>query len=336
MIAFLLCIAMVFADECIKNKHSKVITQDGAAICIEHLPAKGSPIILAHGISSNHKFWNLNTDYSLALYLQQQGFDVYNIDFRGHGYASHDAKGKKQHGGWSIDSYGVFDIDAAIKHVQKTHPQEEPIYIAHSLGGMALISYMAQHDSSALKAIVIVGTPFDFRHPDPLLHLAKIGAGISFFTIPSPFLAHIASLFHRTPAGIDTMLWGDNTMSTKVRKEMYRSIVSPMTPKELQQIAKTLSKEAYSPLEGDRSYAHVLQKQNIPALFLAGRADRVAPVDRVLGYYNQLGSTHKKCIILGKEYGFSINYGHLDYALAKAAPQEIFPLITQWISQLPP
>ena len=90
---------------------------------------------------------------------------------------------------------------------------------------------------------------------------------------------------------------------------------------------------AYVNYEGKRNYKETLGEQNIPALFIAGRADRIAPVDRVYGYYDALGSTDKRLVIAGKAYGFSMDYGHLDYSLGQAAPKEIYPLLYEWMRE---
>ena len=307
-------------------------TEDGAQIYVEHFQNAGPSIILAHGISSNHRFWNLNTTHSLALFLHEKGFDVYNMDFRGHGFATHTSKGEKQIQGWTIDSYGI-DIHAIIQHIRHQRPQERPMYLGHSLGGLALISYLAQYGSQSIKAMIVVASPFDFRHQEPVLRLARAGASVSILPVPTPMLARIAAFFSNTPAHIDSLLWGKDTISPKIRKELYNSIVSPMTPKELLHLSKTLSQDAFSPAVGSHTYTKNLSEHDIPALFLAGRADRIAPVDRVLGYYNALGSSDKEFRILGKDYGFSIDYGHLDYALARIAPKEVFPIISAWLSK---
>jgi alpha-beta hydrolase superfamily lysophospholipase len=331
----LLSILLWAENPCFAPPFFSLKTEDDFHICVQHLEGKGHPVILAHGISSNHNFWNLNPQHSLALFLQQKGFDVYNIDFRGHGLATRDPSGKKQVQGWSVDSYGI-DIQAIVQHIREQYPQKRPFYIGHSLGGLALITYLARYGSSALQGMIVVASPFDFRHPEPLLELAKIGAQISIFPIPTPLFAHIASLFTHTPAHIDTLLWGKDTISAEVRRELYQKIVSPMTPKELSHLANTLSLEAFSSVDGKISYQENLSTHDIPALFLAGRADRIAPVDRVMGYYNALGSKDKEFIILGKAYGFSIDYGHLDYPLARVAPKEVFPIIETWLNKKSP
>ena len=83
----------------------RVPTADGAEIVLEHhATAGGPPVVLCHGISSNHFFWDLEPGRSLALYLQERGYDVWNMDLRGHGSAEVDGAGKKQRPGWTVGS----------------------------------------------------------------------------------------------------------------------------------------------------------------------------------------------------------------------------------------
>src|SRR5687767_5683513 len=80
----LLLLTAAFADPEIH----RVATDDGADIVLEHLPTIGGPaVVLVHGISSNHLFWDLEPQRSLAQHLQRQGYDVWNLDLRGHGTA---------------------------------------------------------------------------------------------------------------------------------------------------------------------------------------------------------------------------------------------------------
>ncbi|MEC7985930.1 MAG: alpha/beta hydrolase, partial [Myxococcota bacterium] len=80
-----------------------------------------------------------------------------------------------------------------------------------------------------------------------------------------------------------------------------------------------------------RNYRSALGEQRVPALFIAGRADRIAPADRVYSYYDAMGSTDKKFIVAGKAHGFSMDYGHLDYSLGRSAPAEIYPIVYDWL-----
>jgi threonine dehydrogenase-like Zn-dependent dehydrogenase len=52
---------------------TRVDTADGATIALHHHPAAGPPVILVHGISSNHHFWDLDAEHSFAEWLAVRG-----------------------------------------------------------------------------------------------------------------------------------------------------------------------------------------------------------------------------------------------------------------------
>src|SRR5690606_25540642 len=105
-------------------------TADGAQIALQrHATPGGPPIVLCHGISSNHHFWDLAPERSLALYLHERGFDVWNLDLRGHGFAERRRSGKRQRGRWTVDDYALHDLPAAFAHVLAETGHEALSYV---------------------------------------------------------------------------------------------------------------------------------------------------------------------------------------------------------------
>ena len=96
------------------------------------------PLVLCHGISSNHHFWDLMPGRSLALTLYDAGYDVWNIDLRGHGDAIYDPSGRRQRPGWTIDTYGTVDLPAVLNFIREETGQDSLGYVGHSMGGIVL------------------------------------------------------------------------------------------------------------------------------------------------------------------------------------------------------
>ena len=84
--------------------------------------------------------------------------------------------------------------------------------------------------------------------------------------------------------------------------------------------------------EGQLPAASALPALQVPLRVIAGRADRVAPVDRVVPYYDLAGSAEKDYILAGRANGFASDYGHLDLVLGDHAAEEIYPRIVEWFS----
>ena len=55
---------------------------------LEGAQQSGSPILLVHGFGQNRYAWHLPAR-SFANHLATAGFDVYNLDLRGHGRSRH-------------------------------------------------------------------------------------------------------------------------------------------------------------------------------------------------------------------------------------------------------
>jgi len=333
MIALLLLLANSFAGLCEDESLTLVPTRDGAAICMERHHGDGPPILLVHGISANRHFWNLDPAHSLPIHLQKKGFDVWNIDLRGRGGATKNIDGQRLDRLWTIDDYGRYDIDAAIEQIFKSRPGERIGFVGHSLGGMALASYLNERGDERLNAIVILASPMDFQHRDTLLKWASQAIDWNPFHIPVPFLSKIAALLPVVSGSIDRMIWNTKEMNPETRKKLMNKIVAPMTRNELKHISKSIHAGEYQEAKQDRDHAKGLKNIDTPALFIAGRADQIVPVDRCLSYYEAIGSHIKSFVIAGEAWGFSYDYGHSDYTMSRAVQTEIYPLISNWMNR---
>lgn len=316
-----------------------VTTDDDATVMLRRYAAEGPPVLIVHGISSNHHCWDLAPDRSIGLTLQAAGLDAWLMDLRGHGDATHDADGNRQWAGWSIDHYGRHDIPAAVDHIREATGYEQVAYVGHSLGGMVGAIYAGTHPGGdeSLSALVAVGSPMDFSDPDPVLWGSLTLARFTWVpVVPSDIGGNFRAMLggaSRTPvdAWVDGMLFND--LSEEMVPEMYRRVASPLSRGELRQLALAGNQPNFSDASGDVDYLAALEGVSTPTLVIAGRADLIAPVDRVLPYYLRVGAEEKRFVVAGKATGFAADYGHLDLTLGDHASQEIYPLIVDWVTR---
>ena len=230
--------------------------------------------------------------------------------------------------GGSVDDYGLLDLPAAIDHVLRETGAEKVHFVGHSMGGLVVSVALSGLESLPIDRMVVVGTPMDFSDPDfsnaMLLRLGRLTGGILGF-LPSPIAARFHSRFG-SPFPVDEMLFTD--ISSPARESMYKQVVSPFGRETVMGFVTTV---ACSDESGSNSYLDSLASVTQPTLVIAGRGDRVAPPDRVYGFYDALGSHEKTFVIAGRATGFSVDYGHLDLPLGDRAEQEIFPLISDWL-----
>jgi pimeloyl-ACP methyl ester carboxylesterase len=315
----------------------RVVTDDGAEVVLARYATPGAPVVLlCHGISSNARFWDLAPERSLAVDLHDRGYDVWNLDLRGHGLAERRGDRRRQRAGWTVDDYALHDLPAAIGEIRAASNQ--PVhYVGHSMGGMVLAVYLVNHPDPGLASATVVGSPLDFRDPDfatgAMLRVAPFATAMA--SLPSPYAARWLARFDtRSPLHIDEMLYVPESYTPAARRLMLRTVVSPLSRGELRQLARARSGEFVS-ADGSVRYREALAGVRLPMLFLAGRADHVVNPDRVRGYFDAVGSSDKAFVVLSEANGFSADYGHLDFGDADHAKDEVFPMIAVWIADHP-
>lgn len=321
----------IFAQESPAELHW-VATEDDAWVALHHKAKNAGPaVLLVHGIASNGVSWDLAPDRSLVNTLIQAGFDPWVLDLRGHGVAQFDPDHKRQRRGWSLDDYGRFDVPAALDFVREKTGQNPVHFVGHSMGGMVVTVALSLRPNLPLDRMVVLGTPMDFSDPDPAsgwLLGAAHGTGRLLGALPSPFAARIHARLG-SPFPVDEMLFTD--ISSPARERMYEQIVSPLFGGELSQLMSVSRDGRFSDASGRTHYMAGLEKVRVPTRVIAGRGDRVAPPDRVVGFYTGLKNAERDFVIAGRATGFSVDYGHLDLLLGDRADKEIYPLVVEWL-----
>ena len=315
----------------------EIATADGAGLVLHRHRADGPPVLLVHGLSSNHWTWEIDETRNLGHYLEAAGLDTWLLDLRGHGESRRDAQGKPQRSGWVVDDYGRYDLPAAIDFVLEQTGHEQLGYVGHSMGGMVAAIYagtVAGGDEK-LSSLVVVGSPIDFNDPDPLLDLGLHAAqlyGPFVASLPTQTGARLQATLDGNPIPVDELLYSD--LSPPYRELMYERVVSPISGGELRQFGAMAGDGGpFTSRNGDYDYRASLANVQTPTLVIAGRADNVAPTDRVVPYYDEVGAAEKKLVIAGRAAGFSADYGHMDLCFGDHAVDEIYPLIRDWVAR---
>lgn len=314
-------------EQCIRAENQLITTEDGATIAVHRHRSNGPPVMVVHGISANHRSWDLTAERSLAVALQSQGYDAWLVDLRGHGLAHQHENGREQRAGWHMEDYGRYDISAAISHIQQQTGYTKLGYVGHSMGGMVAAIHHAIHGDDAFAAMVIVASPVDFADPDRLLNLAHgmVTATHWLRVIPTPSVARFGRHLRRLPFHGDALLWSEDNFSDTARDLTFQAVPSPMTRREVRDLMDIVDSQHFSA-------ATALPSLDVPIRVIAGRADRIAPPDRVEAFYALAGSMEKDFVLAAKTNGFAHDYGHVDLVLGDAAQDEIYPLITEWFA----
>src|SRR5262245_23421130 len=115
-----------------------------------------APVLLVHGFGQNRYAWHLPAR-SLANHLARAGFDVFNLDLRGHGRSRHFGARAPRH----VDDYITEDLPYAVEEVLAQSGKRPTFIVGHSLGG--LVSYAAAPSlAGGVAGIASIGSPYHF------------------------------------------------------------------------------------------------------------------------------------------------------------------------------
>ena len=323
-------------EQCTLASTVKVETEDGATIALHHHLGRGPPVIAVHGIASNHVFWDLDHEHSLARWLSDHDWDVWLLDLRGHGDAQTDMQGRPQLSGWKVDNYGEQDVPAAVDRVKRCTGYRNVAYIGHSMGGMVGAIYMAHGGDQDLSANIAVGSPVAFpadaSRLTGLARFAFAAGGTALLWFATPMAADLAAVLGpAVPGRLQERLYNKNNMDPATINPMLQNIVSPLSRGEMRQFAHILKDGSFKSFHGETDYLSALGKVTVPTLVIAGEGDEVAPAAWVQPYATAMGG-ETRFVLAGPSNGFAQPYGHLDMGLGARVSTEVFPVILDWLN----
>lgn len=289
-----------------------------------------APVLLVHGYGQNRYAWHLPAR-SFSNYLARAGFDVFNLDLRGHGRSRHLGAHRPTH----VADYVTEDVPAAIEEIQRISGQRPVYYVGHSMGG--LIGYAAAGSlGSALAGVATLGSPYHFTRGSwplvilggallaldrrvPIDHLSPglkpLGESMRLLRVfiespifPLPIRGFEAGSMEPLVLGQHMSLAMDSG-SVVVLKNLFLSGVE--------------ARQRGHRLGGLTSFAGAFEELKLPLLVIAGTKDDLAPPASVLPAYEHSRSPHK-------EYR-AFPRGHIDLVMGRDATLTVWPLIEAWM-----
>ncbi len=295
---------------------------------------KALPVILVHGIAQNKFALDLDEFHSLALYLKVRGFPVFAVSLRGSGLSYYKGvlESKKKY--FTFDEHVLYDAPAIIKRVLELTQAPAVSWIGFSLGGMIgyAIAGLGIPESKKIQTLVTLGSPgkADYLKGKMIQNFIKhpwINKYISIQTssrLISPLGKYISTPF-------DKFLFNFKNTKRSTIQKLMANCIEPINQGLIDEFTNwaRLKKE----LSADKTidYRKNLENIKIPTLLISGSVDHIAPPAQVRYAYEKIASKVKKFIIAGKRYNFKEDYGHLCLTVGDFAPEEIFPLILEWL-----
>jgi predicted alpha/beta hydrolase len=276
----------------------RVTTADLVEIALYRVPgAVGTPVLLVPGTFSTRLFWLGARAQGFAYYLAEAGFDPWVLELRGHG-------GSQRPHSWTMDDWARFDAPAAVEVVASETGRSRIVWIGHSAGGVvgAALAGSGHPATGLLGGLVLLGSP----GPGHLHGRRRIGAWLTFLA---------AGAIPRAP-------WHGHWLGLGPEAEPGRLVADWM---------RWNISGRWRGADG-RDYLAGLAKARIPVLAVAGGHDRtLAPPAAVRDLLDRFGSSDRTLIVAGREHGFAADYDHPGLVIGRAARQEIWPRVVDWL-----
>jgi polyhydroxyalkanoate synthase len=294
-----------------------------------------TPVVLIHGLLVNSHFFNLTREHSLAQYLAEEGFDVWNLSLRGTGRSLKPLKAPPKK--WSLDDMINDDLSPVISYVQRQSGSPRVNWVGFDMGGLLLYGYLdKKRRRSGIGALVTIGTPVTFNDPkqEPMKALLKLEDHPTWKKIllylDAPLVQRL--LIPRIPT-IEKFFYNPENMNQEVKQRFLETALAPINPGVLDHVITMVRKGEFVSATGNHNYRKNLSKIRVPLLIIGGEKDPVAPPQVLRATYRELKSRDRTRRIFGSRPKDLVAYGHYDLILGKKAKEEVFPLIGSWLKK---
>lgn len=317
----------------------ELVTPDGTSIVLRRLPipagarAEGTPpVLLVHGLGANHRNQDLQADRSLARHLAAEGRDVWLLTLRS-GRPPRSFADRRR---IRFDAMATEDLPVAVRGVLDRTGASALDYVGFSMGGMLLYAALGRSVPEAwIRRAVIVGSPGRVWLSRPMRAVLRI---LPRSLVPTLRFRFLARAFAFASEWFVTPFHGVGANPKNLARGTTRAAMMNL----VEDIPGALSGDfaAFALAGGElrvggKPVLPGLAQVSVPVLFLAGTADRLAPIAAVRKAHDawaaERPATPKRFSIVGRAHGHREDYGHGDLAIGKHVVEEIFPMIAAFL-----
>lgn len=294
-------------------------------------PSRGI-VMLVHGYGQNRYTWH-NSKRSFANYLADDGWDVFNVDLRGHGRSRRFGAPFPR----TMDDYIQEDLPLFVREACELSGADRVFLIGHSMGG--LISYFAGATAlrEYVRGIVSIGSPYVFGQGSALLFgLRELAAAVRWTglldTNPTLPLRLIGRHLHRRRGLWNARLlplpiraWAPDAVEPEVLEEYLRRTFDRSNVAVALDIFRAGREKGFKSADGMIDYSTAFEILDRPLLVVAGTKDGLAPEASVRPAYVRSRSSDKTYR--------TFPFGHIDLVVGKEATRTVWPLLRTWLAR---
>jgi len=299
----------------------RVPTLAAERLVLPESPPRGA-VLLVHGLAQNRYTWRCSTR-SLAGKLAAEGFDVYNLELRGHGRSR---------------AYGAPNAGAFHDYVEDLCRVVEacdtrPFVVGHSLGGAAAVGAATQ---VPLAGLVHLAGVFTFATENPTLRaICKLSLRLEqALLLPKARLSTawagrvLGRLYRITDVagyGFPIAGWTPNSMERSLVEERLERGFDWESVEVWLQLCQWATGAPFA-------YRSAFEEVDTPLLVLAGDHDVLARPADARACYEASGSSDKTLVIFDS-FDHQVHWGHVDLILGRLSPEETWPVLVKRLAE---
>jgi pimeloyl-ACP methyl ester carboxylesterase len=319
-------------------------TRDGWRLAVHHHPPRrgghATPVVLCHGMGSNRFNMDGPGRTNLARHLHRSGYDVWVLELRGAGRSRRQIRIPPA----TFEDHVQHDVPAALHLVRELTGQSQILWVGHSLGGMVAYAALMTPAAEAFAGLVTLGSPgmTDVGHEsiDRWIQLRRL-LRLAPARIPTRTAAQLAAPFaglivSTVPSLVRDWLWHPDNLDLDVIRFMMRHGVEDLPRSLLVEFARWYEARRMSDRYEIFRFDDHLERIRVPILVIAGARDRLTPPADLERLVDRVGSSDKTFWVAGHVSGLSHEYSHVDLVLGRHAPDEIYPVVTEWLDDHKP
>ncbi len=288
-----------------------------------------APVLLIHGFGQNRYAWHLPAR-SFANHLARAGYDVFNLDLRGHGRSRHFGARIPR----TVDEYVSEDLPIAIDEVH-LHTGKRPVFlVGHSLGG--LVSYAAAPKLHGVVAgIASIGSPYHFAAGSFSLQAISLvvdamrRAGVPHVGVDAS-VSPVGAIIRRIRRVAESPFypipvrgWHAGALEPHVLDQHLRLAFDRAGVHELRAMFEWGAQKRFGGHGVD--YVERFEAMDLPLMVLSGMNDDLAPPASVRPAFERSRSRDKTYKTLP--------LGHIDLLVGRDAPSTSWSMVTSWIDR---